>query len=39
LRLPQRIYQLEHPTFGTLAIFLVQVSDAANGSTFEAVFN
>jgi len=39
LRLPQRIYRLEHATLGTLEIFLVQVSDGAEGSMFEAVFN
>lgn len=39
LRLPQRIYRLEHPTFGALEIFLVQISGDAKESTFEAIFN
>jgi len=39
LRLPQRIYRLEHPTFGALEIFLVQSGGGAEGSMFAAIFN
>jgi hypothetical protein len=37
--LPQRIYQLEHPTLGALEIFLVPVGPDDAGMRFEAVFN
>jgi hypothetical protein len=39
LRLPQGIYRLEHPAFGTMEIFLVQIAADATASHFEAVFN
>jgi hypothetical protein len=39
LRLPQHIYRLEHPTLGTLEIFLVQIAGDAKASKFEAIFN
>lgn len=39
LRLPQRIYRLEHPTLGALELFLVQTGVDAKSSQFEAVFN
>lgn len=39
LRLPQRIYRLENAALGVMDIFLVQISDGADGSQFEAIFN
>ena len=38
LRLPQRIYRLEHATLGAMEIFLVQTGVDATTSTLEAVF-
>ena len=38
VRLPQRIYRLEHPAFGHLEIFLTQVSASAQSTEFEAIF-
>ena len=39
--LPQRIYPVEHPTLGTLEIFLVPLGPAADstGLHYQAVFN
>lgn len=39
LRLPQRIYRLEHATLGAMEIFLVQLGADADASKFEAIFN
>jgi hypothetical protein len=36
--LPQAIYSLEHPTLGTLEMFLVPLGPSANGMRYEAVF-
>jgi hypothetical protein len=36
--LPQRIYRLEHESIGPLEIFMVPVSRAESGTTYEAVF-
>ena len=36
--LPQRIYGLEHPSFGTLEIFIVPVGRDEAGTAYEAVF-
>jgi len=38
VRLPQRIYRLEHPESGYLEIFLTQISANAQGTEFEAIF-
>lgn len=37
--LPQRIYGLEHPSFGMLEIFIVPVGRDEAGTTYEAVFS
>jgi hypothetical protein len=37
--LPQRIYGLEHPSFGTLEIFIVPVGRDDDGTAYEAVFS
>lgn len=37
-RVPQGIYPLSHPSIGVLEIFITQVGDGPEGSTFEAVF-
>ncbi len=39
LRLPQRMYRLEHATGGAMEIFLVQIGADAAASQFEAIFN
>jgi hypothetical protein len=39
LRLPQRMYRLEHATSGGMEIFLVQTGADAATSQFEAIFN
>lgn len=39
LRLPQRIYRLEHATLGAMEIFLVPIAADAKASQYEAVFN
>jgi hypothetical protein len=36
--LPQRIYGLEHPSFGTLEIFIVPIGRDEAGTRYEAVF-
>ena len=36
--LPQRIYELEHPTLGTLEIFIVPIGRDEAGTSYEAVF-
>lgn len=36
---PQQLVQLEHPTMGTQAIFLVPVARGPEGVTYEAVFS
>jgi hypothetical protein len=36
--LPQRIYQLTHPSFGMLEIFIVPIAHDDAGTTYEAVF-
>jgi hypothetical protein len=36
--LPQRIYQLEHDTMGTLELFLVPIGPDQEGMRYEAVF-
>ena len=36
--LPQRIYALEHPTLGTLEIFIVPIGRDEAGTSYEAVF-
>lgn len=36
--LPQRTYQLEHPTLGTLALFLVPLGPDGAGMRYEAIF-
>jgi hypothetical protein len=36
--LPQRIYPLEHPSFGTLEIFIVPIGRDEAGTRYEAVF-
>jgi Domain of unknown function (DUF6916) len=36
--LPQRIYDLEHPTLGTLSIFLVPLGPDEEAMRYEAVF-
>ena len=36
--LPQRIYALEHPSLGTLEIFIVPIGRDEAGTTYEAVF-
>jgi len=38
LRLPQGIYRLENPTFGTTEIFITQIADGPGGADFEAIF-
>ncbi len=38
LFMPQGIRTLRHPRIGELAVFLVQLDQAAEGSKFEAVF-
>ncbi len=37
--LPQRMYAVEHPTAGTVEMFLVPVMPDRHGSRFEAIFN
>jgi hypothetical protein len=37
--LPQQIFQVEHSTLGTMAIFLVPIGPDAQGMCYEAVFN
>jgi hypothetical protein len=39
--LPQRIYELEHPSRGTLQIFLVPIGPTADGTAhrYQAIFN
>lgn len=37
-RLPQGIYRFSHASLDTLEMFITQVGDDAQGSTFEAVF-
>ncbi len=37
--LPQQTYRLEHPTVGTVELFLVPIQPDRHGSQFEAVFN
>ena len=39
VRLPQRIYALEHDQLGRLDIFLVPVRQEAEGLVLEAIFN
>lgn len=39
LRVPQRIYQLEHPELGALEMFLVPLQPDSAGTKFEAVFS
>jgi hypothetical protein len=39
LRAQQHIYRLENERFGSLEVFLTQLSADSTGSTFEAVFN
>jgi hypothetical protein len=36
--LPQRIYELQHPTLATLEIFLVPIGRDEAGTSYEAVF-
>jgi hypothetical protein len=37
--LPQRIYSLQHPSLGTLEIFLVPIGPDGSGQRYEAVFS
>jgi hypothetical protein len=37
--LPQKIYRLEHPTRGSLDIFIVPVGRDRDGVHYEAIFN
>ncbi|MFZ6026725.1 MAG: DUF6916 family protein [Chloroflexota bacterium] len=37
--LPQRIYTLEHPEFGTMEVFLVPLGAEADGMRYEAIFS
>ena len=37
--LPQRLYQITHDAFGTIALFLVPVAKNANGIQYQALFN
>ena len=39
VRLPQRIYGVEHPRLGRLDLFLVPIQPDAGGDLYEAVFN
>lgn len=39
LRMPQRIYRMEHPATGAIELFLVQTGDGPEGSRIEAVFS
>src|SRR6266851_2599121 len=39
VRLPQRLYSLEHEQMGEFEIFLVPISGNEKGSRYEAVFN
>lgn len=36
--LPQQIYHLEHPTLGTLDLFLVPLGPDSEGMRYEAIF-
>ena len=36
--LPQSIYQLQHPTLGSLELFLVPLGPDAQGMRYEAIF-
>jgi hypothetical protein len=36
--LPQRIYRIEHATFGSLELFIVPIGRDADGIRYEAVF-
>lgn len=38
LRLQQGVYAFENQVLGTLEIFITQIGDGAQGSTFEAIF-
>lgn len=38
VRVPQRIYRLEHPALGTFELFLVPIGPDAEGMRYEAVF-
>ena len=38
VRLPQRIYRLEHDAMGVMNIFIVPIGPDAQGMRFEAVF-
>ncbi len=38
VRLPQGIVALEHPTLGTLEVFITQIGLSAGNSSFEAIF-
>jgi hypothetical protein len=38
VRLPQRIYRLEHSVLGPLEIFLTPVAASSQGTEFEAIF-
>lgn len=37
--LPQRIYQVEHESLGTMDLFLVPIGPDGQGMRYEAVFN
>ena len=39
IRLPQRVYRLEHQQMGEFEIFLVPISGGQKGFRYEAVFN
>ena len=39
LRLPQRIYMVEHDALGTFPLFLVPIQPRKDSSRYEAVFN
>lgn len=39
LRLPQRIYRLEHEQLGTFEIFLVPIGPDQTGMCYQAIFN
>lgn len=39
LALPQHMYDLQHPTLGELALFLVPIGKDEQGYYYEAVFN
>jgi hypothetical protein len=39
LRVPQRIYRLEHEQMGAMELFLVPLGPDAEGMRYEAIFN